>query len=214
MKRRQFMKAVSALPLAGGLLAGCGKKSNETADPSTNPSNQITEQKGENMTESLAGKKTLVVYFSHTGNTRTMAEMIQKKTNGDIFEIVTVDKYPDDYDTVVAQAKKEQEANFRPKLKTTFEKITEYDVVFVGSPSWWGTFSMAVMTFLESVDLAGKTVIPFITHEGSALGRAPADLKKLCASSPHLPGHAVFGSRVKSAEGQIAAWLDTYYTPR
>ena len=159
------------------------------------------------MTESLAGKKTLVVYFSHTGNTRKMAEMIQKGTGGDIFEVVTVDPYPVDYDTVVDQAKKEQEANFRPKLKTACENCADYDVVFVGSPSWWGTFGMAVFTFLESVDLAGKTVVPFITHEGSALGRAPADLKKLCPNANHLAGHAIFGSRVKSAEAEVNDWL-------
>ncbi|MDO4587986.1 MAG: flavodoxin [Planctomycetia bacterium] len=159
------------------------------------------------MSESQSAKKILVVYFSHSGNTRTMAQQIQKATNGDLFEIVTVDKYPRDYDAVVAQAKKEQEANYRPALKTKCDNINDYDVVFVGSPSWWGTVGMAVMTFLESVDLSGKTVVPFMTHEGSGLGRTVADLKKLCPESNFLTGHAIFGSRIKSSESQVVSWL-------
>lgn len=202
MKRRHFLQVLSAsLPLTAW--SGCGPAESSARSVS----NEQTETKGETMTESLVGKKMLVVYFSHTGNTRTMAEQIQKAAGADIFEIVTVDPYPSDYDTVVAQAKKEQEANFRPKLKSSCGSIADYDVVFIGSPSWWGTFGMAVMTFLEGVDLAGKTVVPFITHEGSALGRAPADLKKLCPKSTYLTGHAVFGSRVRSAAGEVGAWL-------
>ena len=68
-----------------------------------------------------------------------MAQQIQKAAGADIFEIVAVDPYPEDYDTVVAQAKKEQEANYRPPLKTKCGNIADYDLVFVGSPSWWGS---------------------------------------------------------------------------
>ena len=86
--------------------------------------------------------------------------------------------------------------------------VSRYDVILVGSPSWWGTFAGPVRTFLSTAALDGKTLIPFITHEGSGLGSAPADLRRLCPSAKTGEGLAIRGSRVvDGARQQVESWL-------
>lgn len=152
-------------------------------------------------------KKILVAYFSHSGNTKAIADQIHENVGGDIFEIKPVDSYPTNYNEVVDQAKKEQEENFRPKLATKVDNIDSYDVIFVGYPDWWGTMPMPVFTFLEQYNLSGKTIIPFCTHEGSGLGRSVDDIKKTCPQSTILEGLAVRGSNVSKANKDVLDWL-------
>jgi flavodoxin len=152
-------------------------------------------------------RKILIAYFSHTGNTREIANQIHKKVGGDIFEIVTVKPYPTDYQTVVDQAKREQEAHDRPKLATKVRNMASYDVVFVGYPNWWGTMPMAVFSFLQQYNLSGKTIIPFCTHGGSELGRSVHDITKLCPKSTILDGLAVRDTNVKHAQNDVSKWL-------
>lgn len=163
-----------------------------------------------------SGGKTLILYFSHSGNTRHLAEQIHAKVGGDIAEIKTVKPYPQDYDTVVEQAKKEQKDNFRPQLATSRPDLKTYDVVFIGYPNWWGTLPMALFTFLEANSLAGKAVIPFSTHEGSHFGRSISDLKTLAPQATILEGLAVRGRSVKDAstEKELAAWLTRLNLPQ
>lgn len=156
---------------------------------------------------SLQGKKILVAYFSHTGNTGEIAKQIQHATGADIVEIKTVDAYPTDYQTLVDQAKKEINANYKPKLTSKVEHIDSYDVIFIGSPNWWSTIAPPVATFLSSYDLSGKTIVPFITHEGSRMGRSVADIKKLCPESIVLDGFPVRGNSVKNAQNDVLTWL-------
>lgn len=156
---------------------------------------------------STPSKKILVVYFSHSGNTRVIAEYIKDATNGDIFEIKPVNDYPEDYQAVVNQAKKEINANYRPELKTKINNIGPYDVIFVGSPDWWATIAPPVATFLSQYNLSGKTVIPFMTHEGSGMGHSVSDIKKLCPASTVLEGLPVRGSNVRSAKNDVIKWL-------
>lgn len=151
--------------------------------------------------------KVLTVYYSHSGNTRTLAELIQQQAGGDLLEIVPVTPYPSDYDTVVNQAKRELTAGFRPPLKTTVEQISDYDVILVGSPNWWNTVAPPVMTFLSGHDLSGKAIFPFITHEGTGLGQSAADIAKLCPDATVLNGLAVRGGKVKAAQQEVAEWL-------
>lgn len=155
----------------------------------------------------LQGKKILIAYFSHSGNTREVANQIHKIVGGDIFEIVSIQPYPDDYDECVDRARKELDAGAKPALKTKVKDIKSYDLVFIGYPNWWGTFPRPVFTFLSEYDLSGKTIAPFCTHEGSRLGRSVGDITKLCPKSEILEGLAVRGSTVKSAQADVAAWL-------
>ncbi len=157
---------------------------------------------------SLADGRILVAYFSHSGNTRELAEQIHERTGGDVFEIAPVNRYPADYDAVVAQAGRELKAGFKPALKTKVENVGAYDVIFLGYPNWWGTVPRPIVTFLSEHDLSGKTIAPFCTHEGSGLGRSAAELAKLCPRSTVVDGLAIRGSDVKNAQNRVSAWLN------
>jgi flavodoxin len=160
--------------------------------------------------EVVAGKvraKILVAYFSWGGNTRTIAEWIHQSVGGDLFEIKTVKPYPKEYGSTTEVAKQEQESNARPVLATRINDMNSYDVVFLGYPNWWGTLPMALFTFLEQYDFSGKTLIPFCTHEGSALGQSVSDIKKLAPRSTVLKGLAIRGGSVNGARNDVNAWL-------
>ena len=170
--RRQILMALASL--AGGLLLpGTGRAALQT-------------QEAHHM---------LVVFYSHTGNTRAIARHIQALTGCDLLDLEPVTPYPRDYDTVVSQAKKEKQQGFLPPLKNPLDMVSRYDVILVGSPSWWGTFAGPVRTFLSTAALDGKTLVPFITHEGSGLGSAPADLRRLCPASQIREGWMAPASR-------------------
>lgn len=154
------------------------------------------------------GQKILIIYYSlRNGNTRIVAEHIQRNTGGDIFRIETVKPYPVEYNDVTAQAKKEIESGFKPAIKSGVKDIGSYDVIFVGSPNWWSTIAPAVGTFLSTHNLAGKIIIPFITHEGTRMGNSVADIKKLCPESTVLEGLPVRGSSVEEAGKEVQKWL-------
>ncbi|HNZ44045.1 MAG TPA: flavodoxin [Bacteroidales bacterium] len=152
-------------------------------------------------------KKFLVAYFSHTGNTRQLAAQIQQALQCDIFEIVPEKPYPDDYDSCVYQSKKEIKANYKPALKTHIGNINDYDVIFVGSPCWWHTIAPPVAAFLAENDFSGKTIAPFMTHEGSGMGVSMDDIKKLCPQAILLEPLPIRGSKVKNAGEEVSAWL-------
>lgn len=152
-------------------------------------------------------KEILVVYFSHSGNTREIANKIQENIGGSIFEIVPVDPYPRSYNEVVEQARRELESGYHPTLKTKIENIKSYDTVFIGYPNWWGTIPRPVATFLSEYDFSGKIIVPFCTHGGSCLGRSVADIIDLCPQSTILEGLAVQGKDVKNAQNKVSEWL-------
>lgn len=114
-----------------------------------------------------AGKpKVLVVYYSKSGNTEAVAKMIQEKTGGDIYEIETVRTYIRERPAAADIPKEERETGNLPELKGTLPDISQYDVIFIGSPIWWYTVSTPVMTFLRDTDFQGKTVAGFYTVAG------------------------------------------------
>jgi flavodoxin len=152
-------------------------------------------------------KKILVAYFSHSGNTREIANQIHKSVGGDIFEIQAVESYPHDYDAVVKQAKQELDSGYKPALKTKIENINSYDLVFIGYPIWWGTFPAPVKTFLSEYDFSGKIIVPFCTHGGSSLGRSVTDISRLCLESSLLDGVAIWGGDVKTEQNKLSEWL-------
>ncbi len=124
--------------------------------------------------------KILIAYYSYSGNTKEVAEAIHKEIGGDLFEIKAEGTYPEEYRPMTAQAKKEIEAGFRPKLTTSVADMAQYDIVFIGSPNWWGTITPQVSSFLETYDLNGKDVIPFITHGGGGVQNTVTDLSAQC----------------------------------
>jgi len=152
-------------------------------------------------------KKVLVAYFSHTGNTRVVAEQIHQAAGGDIFEILSEKPYPADYNACVEQARQELDSGYLPPLKTKIEDIRPYDLIFIGYPNWWSTFPAPVRAFLSENDLSGKTVVPFCTHGGGGMGRSVTDISKLCPNSPMLEGIAIPGSDVRNAQDTVREWL-------
>lgn len=152
---------------------------------------------------------TLIAYFSWSGNTERMAQIIQEETGADLFEIQPAAPYTDDYDTLLDVARQEQADNARPQVASSVENWDSYDTVFVGYPDWWGDAPMLIYSFLESYDWEGKTLVPFCTSGGSGFGRS---LEKLPDSAPGaeiLEGLHVSGSSVGSAEAEVADWISS-----
>lgn len=172
--------------------------------------------------EPEAGKHVLVVYFSRTGenytvgtidqgNTAVVAEMIAQETGADLFEIIPVTPYPDDYDECLDVATEEQRNNARPAYVDEVENWESYDIVFFGYPIWWGDLPMIAYTFLENHDWSGKTVIPFNTHEGSGQGGTQRTIETLCSGAEVVDGLAVRGNTAQNdreaAESAVREWL-------
>ena len=153
------------------------------------------------------GKKMLVAYFSHTGNTRAIAREIQEATGADVFEIVPANPYPASYGDVLARGRQELKDNIMPELKSEAPNLASYDVVFVGSPNWFNTVVPPVMTFLSARDFAGKTIVPFMTHGGGGLGKSQQDLQRLAPGATLLEGRAFRGDAVADAGEDVRTWL-------
>ena len=179
-------------------LSGCGEA----------PEKPLAEQTNPNGVASSGPHKVLIAYFSHSfGNTRQIAHMIQKETGGDIFEIKPKTPYTKVHKDVVAQARKEIDAGFKPELVAMPEKLDEYDVIFVGTPNWWNTMAPPVATFLSNHDFSGKTLVPFTTHGGSGLGRYPEDMKKLCPKANFLEGETFSRNSIPDSGDAVAKWI-------
>lgn len=154
-----------------------------------------------------SGGKILIIYYSRSGNTRDMAQIIHKRLGGDMVELKTVNPYPEAYRATTEQARRELDSGYLPPLATRIDNIASYDTIVIGSPNWWGTQAMPVRTFLSENNLAGKTVTQFITHEGSGLGRSMDDLRRFCPNATILEGLAVRGSNAASSQRDVDAWL-------
>jgi len=105
-------------------------------------------------------EKVLIVYLSRTNNTKAIAKIIHENVGGTLVPLELVNPYPEDYKTTVAQVAKENETEFLPPLKTKIDNIEEYDVVFVGFPTWGMQLPPPMKSFLKQYDLRGKTVVP------------------------------------------------------
>jgi len=167
------------------------------------------QKKGE---PSMKGKKTLVAYFSWSGNTAEAAKYIAQKTGADLFEIVREMAYPTDYEPCTEEAKAEKERGERPAIKGKVDNMSQYDVVFVCAPVWWYTAPMPVYTFLEQYDFGGKTVIPFCTAY-SGPSSTLKDIVKATPKSDHRDGICVVtkemgGQGMDRKHGEIDRWLE------
>ena len=119
----------------------------------------------------------LIVYFSHTGKTKPVAEYIQGLVGGNLVRLEPASPYPEGYSAALDPAKQEQRENARPKIKNTIEHFDSYKTVYLGYPIWWGTVPMLVNTFLESYDFSGKTVVPFATSGGTGISQSIQDIR-------------------------------------
>ena len=184
---------------------GSSEPFSEGSITSEEPSTSQTLEDAAEPAEQAGG--TLVAYFSWSGNTAQMAQIIQTETGGDLFEIQPAVPYTDDYDTLLDVAQQEQRENARPELASQVENWDSYDVVFVGYPDWWSDAPMLIYSFLESYDWNGKTLVPFCTSGGSGFGRSLNQLPDSAPGANILEGLHVSGSSVEGASEEIASWV-------
>lgn len=143
------------------------------------------------------GRVLIVCYSqSNTKSTLTMGRWIQQMTGGDLMEIEPVTPYPEGYAATVKQAYGEIKEKYKPALKPLDKTANDYDIVFLGTPVWFGTFAPPIRTFLAENNLAGKTVVPFCTHGGGGASTTFTDLAAELPDSTLLEGLALRGPNV------------------
>lgn len=151
---------------------------------------------------------TVVIDGEVLGNTQYIAYIIQKNSGADIFRIEPKTAYPTDHRTLVDLANREQRDNARPELRTVAANIKDYDVIFLGYPTWCGDLPMILYSFLEGCDLSGKTIVPFNTHGGSGLANTISEIAKLQPRARVVRnGFTVSRNRAASAENDVTTWL-------
>ena len=186
---------------------GAGEPVNEIETPvidTENPTDSATTNPDDTVS---VGGKTLIVYFSWSGHTRTVANIIHDLTGSDIVEIEVEEPYSSVYSEVTARARQELDNDIRPALVTKVENMDEYDTLIVGTPIWSSRLSTPVKSFLASYDLSGKKILPFCTHGGSGTARSVDNIREVCPDSEILSPLAVSGSRAESSRSEVERWL-------
>lgn len=201
-------------------LSGCGNSN--TATESTT---EITTEQENSLNENTSNGKVLTVYFSWAsnvenddvdgissasivdGNYHLVADYVNNLVGGDVFEIKTDEKYPVDYNKTVDIAADEKKNDARPSLTSHIDNISDYDTIVLIYPNWWGTYPMAVATFLQEYDFNGKTILPLCTNEGSGMGSSEEDLSKLVTNANIKEGLAIRGGKVENSQKNIEQWL-------
>ena len=187
-----------------GIFTYLNNNQNESQDTNETVSN---ESKTDDINIENMGN-TLILYFSMSGNTETVANYIHEEIGGDIVKLETVQTYPEDYDELVDYAREEQRDNARPELETAIENIEQYDTIFLGYPNWWGDMPMPIYSFLDRYDLSNKTIAPFITHGGSGLSGTPANIANEEPDAVVTEGLAINGDDVDDCQDEVNEWLN------
>lgn len=155
--------------------------------------------------------KTLVLYYSQArGNTRRIAEMIQKTVGADIAEIETASQYTGSYDDIVNQGQEEVNFGFMPEIKPLSVNTADYDRIILGTPTWWYTMAPAVKAFLTQYDLSGKNVILFQTHggwEGHVLSDMKSMIKGNVTGEFSVQFDSTGGSQLVTPVSEIEEWI-------
>lgn len=170
--------------------------------------------------DTVAPDKVLIVYLSRTNNTKALAEIIHSQIGGRLVALELEKPYPANYQATVQQVVRENETGFLPQLKTKVDNIQQYDVVFVGFPTWGMQLPPPIKSFLHQYDLKGKTVIPFNSNGGYGIGSSFQTVAELCPNSKVLEGFTtrggserdgqylvIQGEKAKEAEMNVTKWL-------
>lgn len=225
------MKKLTYIILCICMLTFVSACASDTSNTSNTDKQKETTQT--NTTLDLKNKKVLIAYFTRAeniplqgnedattsaslvkkdgeivGNTGYVARVIQEQTKGTLFPIKLDEPYSADYETLVDLAKQQGEENARPKVSKTIENIDDYDVIFLGYPNWWYDMPMGVYSFLEQVDLSGKTIIPFMTHGGSGFSNTIHGLKTMFPDANIQNEFEIHQNDVLDKEDDIIAWLN------
>ena len=195
-------------------LAACGNTEapNPSAPASATPENTQTSEPGGEAGQISGSGKTLVVYYSATGNTEEAANYIAEATGGDLFELEPADPYTDedlnysDDDSRVVYEHDHPDDREVELVADTVENWAEYDTVFIGYPIWWGIAAWPVDSFIEANDFTGKTVVPFCTSASSGLGESDRLLAEMAGTGNWLEGRR-FSSSVSAED--VQTWLES-----
>ena len=209
MNIKNILVAVLAVVFA----TGCNGQNKNNAETRRGTSLQ-NEQKSNSGNMS----KSIVIFFSHagdnysvgvidTGNTKIVADYISEITGADQFEIVTHKYDGMAYTPLIELAKKEAAAGELPPYEGTAPDLSGYDTVFIGGPVWWGTYPQVMFTLFHDINLDGKTVVPFTTHEGSGLASCVSDVKSAFPKAKVTQGFSIYGHEVRSGKAKVEKWL-------
>jgi flavodoxin len=185
------MAALSALPLGAAGAAGA-EASGAAAPPAA-----------------AAGRRTLVAYFTRSGNTRVIAKLLQRTLSADLFEIRPVQPYPEDYFENVEQARLERDRDGQRALLENVAEMAQYHTVYLGFPIWGETMPPVIKAFLAGHDLAGKTLIPFITHGGYGAGNSAAELARRAPKARLQPAFVMEADQERRTTTEVQDWLKT-----
>ena len=188
-----------------------GSTAEETPAPTgtETPAEEPSEEPAESETSTTGDSSSvLITYFSWSGNTEQVAQIIQQETGGDLFEIAPATAYTDDYNELLDIAQQEQSDDARPELAGQVENWEQYDTIFVGYPNWWSDAPMAVYTFVESYDWSGKTLVPFNTSASGGFGRSLSGLEESASGAAILEGISFTERTLGDAQSEVTTWLD------
>ncbi len=173
-----------------------------------------------NAQQPVPEKKVLIVYLSRTNNTKAMAEIIYQQVGGKLVALELEKPYPNNYQATVQQVGEENTTGYLPPLRTKIDSMQNYDVVFLGFPTWGMQLPPPIKSFLHQYPLSGKTVIPFNTNAGYGIGSSFETVKQLCRESKILKGLSIRGGlerdgqylvirgeKAKEAEMKVKKWL-------
>ena len=220
MKTKKIAAVLLTCIMAIGLTAGCGASNtnqsasnNDSQSTSTNQSgNEEADTNSENTTDTTGNGKTLVVYYSASGNTKDVAEKIAKITEADLFEIEPVEPYTDDDldwtddDSRVSREHDDESLRDVELVSTTVDNWDSYDTVYIGYPIWWGIAAWPVDNFVKENDFTGKTVIPFCTAATSGIGDSGNLLEEMTGTGDWKEGERFHGG---ASESDISSWIDS-----
>ena len=188
-----------------------GSTGEETPAPTGTemPAEEPAEEPAESETSTTGDSSSvLITYFSWSGNTEQVAQIIQQETGGDLFEIAPATAHTDDYNELLDIAQQEQSDDARPELAGQVENWEQYDTIFVGYPNWWSDAPMAVYTFVESYDWSGKTLVPFNTSASGGFGRSLSGLEESASGATILDGLSFTERTLGDAQSEVTTWLD------
>ena len=169
----------------------------------------------------MKDKKSLIIYFSRAdenyfggemkyinkGNTEVVAEYIRDIIKADIFKVEPLNSYASNYMKCIEEAKIRTREHNAP-IKENIPDISQYEVIYIGSPIYWGGMPEELFTALKGHDYNGKIIRPFTTHEGSGLSGVPSQLKEICVGAEVLEGLAILGSQVTTSKAKVEEWIN------
>lgn len=158
------------------------------------------------LTTGFAQKK-LVLYYSETGTTKTVAQELQKQLGADIESIEPVTPYSGNFQETIQRGQREMQSGETPELKPLKSKMADYDVIFIGYPIWFGTYANPIITLVKEQDFAGKTVVPFCTFGSGGLNTSSDALKKALPKANIVQGYGVRTARVAAAAKELDHFL-------